>query len=145
MTKTLTEQWREGTLPAGYYYIIANTKARNKIIFYLPENTNTDGAVIKGEVVNGEDGGWVLEVLGSVPDYMDCKGLIYDSIALDEARKRIDELVSKTEQLEKKLEIATKALKYYTLEDAFMSCYGNPVNPNPMVARNALKEMDGVK
>lgn len=81
MTNTLTEQWREGTLPDGYYYIIANTKARNQVIFYLPENTNTDGAVIKGEVVNGEDGGWVVEVLDPVPSYEELreKEVIYNT------------------------------------------------------------------
>lgn len=29
--------------------------------------------------------------------------------------------------------------------NAYVSCYGNAVNPNPMVARKALKEMEGVK
>lgn len=45
-------------------------------------------------------------------------------------------------KLQKKLDIATKALKFYTLEDAYVSCFGNPVNPNPTVARKALKEID---
>ena len=155
MTKTLTEQWREGTLPAGYYYIIANTKARNQVIFYLPENTNTDGAVIKGEVVNGEDGGWVVEVLGPVPSYQTWKEFqqyFVDSLELEVKLKKAyeelekqsieivglktekEQLVSKTEQLEKQLSIATKALKEY----AELNIVGEE-------AREALKEMEGVK
>lgn len=45
-------------------------------------------------------------------------------------------------KLQEQLRIAKKALKFYTLEDAYVSCFGNPVNPNPMVARQALKEIE---
>ena len=68
----------------------------------------------------------------------------YDEMFDGEARANL-ELIKVINQLENKLEIATRALEYYTLEDAYVSCYGNPVNPNPMVARKALKEMEGVK
>lgn len=63
----------------------------------------------------------------------------------DYEQYQLNELVNENMKLKKKLEIATRALEYYMLEDAYMSCYGNPVNPNPMVARKALKEMEGVK
>jgi len=100
MTKTLTEQWREGTLSMGYYYVSTPPSYGGEAIKYLDDDCSFG---------LGED--IIQEVLGPVPDYMDCKGLIYASIALDESRKRIDELVSKTEQLQKRLKIATKALK----------------------------------
>lgn len=45
-------------------------------------------------------------------------------------------------KLQEQLRIATEALKYYTMEDSYVSCFGNPVNPNPMVARKALKEIE---
>ena len=53
---------------------------------------------------------------------------------------RSRELVSKTEQLEKKLEIATKALKEYA-----NSPVGSEYHLTGMVACIALKEMEGVK
>lgn len=58
---------------------------------------------------------------------------------------QLNELENENMKLRRKLEIATKALEYYTLEDSYVSCYNNQVNPNPMVARKALKEMEGVK
>ena len=141
MTKTLTEQWRDGTLPSGEYYI------------------KLDDGSFTTDKYFGKSGGFAeeipVEVLGLVPDYMDCKGLIYDSINLADARKRIDELVSKTEQLEKKLEIAKEALEYYAddicwlgttlnnsvgyYEKAFLEDNGYET------AQKALKEMEGVK
>ena len=102
MIKTYTEQWREGTLPKGLYY----TRSSNgRKVFSIHTGSKSNMFSPYDKMAHQ-----VEEVLGPVPDYMDCKGLIYDSINLADARKRIDELVSKTEQLEKKLEIATKAL-----------------------------------
>ena len=66
---------------------------------------------------------------------------MYDSIELDKAKIKIYELVSKTEQLEKKLAIATKALKEieeHTKELSLPSYTG-------MLCHKALKEMEGVK
>lgn len=113
-------KWREGKLPNGDYYIKVRGNLSKKDFF-------TYDNCINGKWAFTDDGN-IIDIIASVPSY-------------DEYNK----LVSKTEQLEKQLEIATKALEYYTLEDAFVSCYGNPVNPNPMVARKALKEMEGVK
>ena len=110
MSKTLTEQWREGTIEYGLYYVRVVGRNDITIAHKIEEDLN------------------VKEVLAPVPDY-----------------NQFVELIEKTEMLEKKLEIATKALEFYTLEDAYVSCYGNPVNPNPMVARKALKEMEGVR
>ena len=130
MTKTLTEQWREGKLK-GYYYVHIK----------LDEHCEYDDIDLIDELTGNFElhcDDYIKEVLSPVPDYMDCKGLIYDSINLADARKRIDELVSKTEKLEKKLAIAIKALKDVSLslwdEMECRSC-----------AKQALKEMEGIK
>ena len=120
MTKTLTEQWRDGKLPNGDYYIKVRGNLTGKE-FFVYDNC------INGKWAYTLDGN-VIAVISPVPSY-----------------EEYNELATKCNQLQKRLEIATKVLNYYTLEDAYVSCYGNPVNPNPMVARKALKEMEGVK
>ena len=137
MIKTYTEQWREGTLPKGLYY----TRSSNgRKVFSIHTGSKSNMFSPYDKMAHQ-----VEEVLGPVPDYMDCKGLIYDSINLADARKRIDELVSKTEQLEKKLEIATKALNnvYHDMKCwTFISKRDRRVLS---VISEALKEMEGVK
>lgn len=97
MSKELTEQWHKHGLTGWYYMIDCNGKEW----FRYLSGTKPDADFVK----------CFKEVLGPVPNYMDCKGLMYDSIALDKTRKRIDELVSKTDKLEKKLDIAVTALQ----------------------------------
>lgn len=156
MSKELTEQWLNGTLPAGCYYVLSTE----------------DDTPVACDIDTVCDF-MIRDIIAPVPDYFDCKRLMNDSIELDKAKIKIYELVSKTDELvqkihilneqntkqynelceeikknnilEKKLEIATKALKFYTLEDSYVSCFGNPVNPNPMVARKALKDIKEVK
>lgn len=60
----------------------------------------------------------------------------------DYEQHQLNELENENMKLKKKLELAVEALKFYTLEDSYVSCFGNPVNPNPMVARKALKELE---
>ena len=83
MTKTLTEQWREGTLKGCFYW-----KLPNGNICTAYTDTMRD---IKN-VRDSED----VEVLQETPSYIE-----------------YNQLVSKTEKLERKLEIATKALEKY--------------------------------
>ena len=128
MTKTLTEQWRNGTLPENWYYIHLESKWGN--IDYITINYCDEDGVF--EEYPDED---IKEVLAPVPSYDE-----YNELAT-----KCSQLEEDVKILKKKLEIATKALEYYTLEDAYVSCCGNPVNSNPMVARKALKEMEGVK
>lgn len=142
MTKTLTEQWRDGTLPSGEYYI------------------KLDDGSFATDKYFGKSGGFAeeipVEVLAPVPSYSECQALENNCEIISAfwkgAKEKISQLEKRLEVSEKahyrtleQLRIATKALEYYTLEDAYVSCYGNPVNPNPMVARKALKEMEGVK
>ena len=123
MTKTLTEQWREGTLSMGYYYVSTPPSYGGEAIKYLDDDCSFG---------LGED--IIQEVLAPAPDYYDCKRLMNDSIELDKAKIKIYELVSKTEQLEKKLAIATKALEFYA-----------ELPTTGAEARQAIKEMEGVK
>ena len=152
MTKTLTEQWRDGTLPEGCYYVEFYTEKAphieicgNQYLGYLAEFNGTDRA----------------EVLAPVPDYEKVKEmsqkierLEFDNEALEMAHnegKEINaELVSKTEQLEKKLAIAIKALKEYAdrtnwIEGNFMCVYDRKCFADEESAEEALKEMEGVK
>lgn len=147
--KTLTEQWREGTLPAGYYYVVDVEGVKDLDDF-------------NGENFSLLD---VVEVLAPVPDYMDCKGLMYDSIALDKVRKKVaelssengrlqydndalstvnDELLKKVERLEKKLDVATKALKKIDPESVPFEKFKHRGSILRGIAQQALKEMEEV-
>lgn len=143
MTKTLTDKWREGTLKDDEYYI-----------------KHVDGRVLTDWFNGHEFRGLykidIEEVLAPVPSYEEYRLLKKEIDSLKEqmhsmlftddvVQERYDKAEMKIHILEHQLEIATKVLEYYTLEDAYVSCYNNPVNPNPMVARKALKEMEGVK
>ena len=113
MTKTLTEQWREGTLLSGEYYI------------------KLDDGSFTTDKYFGKSGGFAeeipVEVLSAVPSY-----------------DKYKQLVSKTEQLEKKLSIATKALE--EIPD-LAGNNENGINDYGIVccAQDALKDMEGVK
>lgn len=63
MTKTLTEQWREGTLPDGYYYVVSKWSGKIEINDYY-EGCWQD---LKEE--------YIKEVLAPVPSYDEYKRL----------------------------------------------------------------------
>lgn len=68
MTKTLTEQWREGTLPKGNYYIVITGITEKKQImidYYIPELHHFE--------IKPSD--CILEVLAPVPSYDELKRL----------------------------------------------------------------------
>ena len=176
MTKTLTEQWREGMLKTGWYY----TKHDDgKIYIWLCFKDDCS------YIENPE----VKEILAPVPSYDKVKEmnqkierLEFDNEVLEMAHnegKEINaELVSKNDELvqkihilneqntkqynglceeikknnilEKKLAIATKALKEYADQDKWSYCsedidYFYSTEPGYRNAEKALKEMDGVK
>lgn len=138
MTKTLTEQWKNGELPDGLYYVkdwddtIYRFVAKNKILW-----RDSNNPIYASERI---------EVLAPVPSYEEWKtakenleknGTWY-------TERAYNELVSKTEQLEKRLEIATKALK--EIPD-LAGTNDNGINDYGIVccAEDALKEIEGVK
>ena len=97
----LTEQWRNGTLERGYYYYLTKVGARvigfqcYGLKYPYDYNHNTIDSV--------------REVLAPVPDYMDCKRLMNDSIELDKAKIKIYELVSHSDELVQKIHILNEA------------------------------------
>lgn len=84
MTKTLTEQWRDGTLPDGHYYV-----QYDKCYPFIRE------AYAMRELKKCRDSE-KIDVLDEVPSY-----------------DHFHQLVKKVECLRNKLEIATKALEQY--------------------------------
>ena len=85
MTKTLTEQWREGKLPEGYYYV----NNRNWINYYSEDDGYFD------------DGG-IEEVLAPVPKYDEYKQLLKKNERLEKklaiATKAFEELEVKSDK-----------------------------------------------
>lgn len=93
MTKTLTEQWREGTLSMGYYYVSTPPSYGGEAIKYLDDDCSFG---------LGED--IIQEVLDPVPTYEDF--LIHRDYCKDHQKLLVENM-----NLKKQLEIATKALK----------------------------------
>lgn len=150
MTKTLTEQWKDGELSNGRYYVkdwdgtINRFVAQNKILW-----RDSNNPIYASERI---------EVLAPVPSYDEYRELL-DLNVYEKDRKKVMRLEDKVKHLQKKLEIATKALKEYADEknwrtattvintDYFeyeCSMY-NLKNNGFEEAQKALKEMEGVK
>ena len=131
MTKTLTEQWREGTLPENWYYI--HLKSDWGGIDCITINYCDEDGVF--EEYPDED---IKEVLAPVPSYSEYQSL-KDNCEL--THTRLKGAHQKIDKLEKQLEISTKALKEiqeYTKEYSLPSYTG-------MLCHKAIKEMEGVK
>lgn len=121
MTKTLTEQWCEGTLNGGVYYLLLRdgTTVTDQTVYIVGEKQ------LRWHYSSFD---FVKEVIAPVPSY-------------DEHM----ELVSKTEQLEKKLAIATKALKSFIPDDLTDGGFGEMYEDVIWDCKKALKEMEGIK
>lgn len=136
MTKTLTEQWRDGTLDGGIYYLLLRdgTTTTDKTVYIVGEKQ------LRWHYSSFD---FVKEVLAPVPSYEKVKDmsqkierLEFDNEALEMAHNEgkeinaeleqynkdllqdhtrlvmeCDGLLAEKKQLEKKLEIATKELK----------------------------------
>lgn len=100
MTKTLTEQWKNGELLAGLYYF-----RKNDGLIYIEFHDDYRGFCTPEE--------YIKEVLAPVPSH------------------------SEYQKLQKRLEIATKALKEINKNYRFTVAQD--------VVYKALKEMEGVK
>ncbi len=118
MTKTLTEQWREGTLPKGWYYLL---DCDGKEWFRYLTGRKPDADFVK----------CFKEVLAPVPSYDEWQAELASN----------DELLNVQKRLEKKLEIAIRALKKiirdYEINGIGYLCVTR--------AKQALKETEGVK
>lgn len=114
MTKTLTEQWRNGTLEESMYYV------------KLPDN---DIPIVnlyqlkQLALVNDDD---EIEVLAAVPDY-----------------DQVSQLVKKVEQFEKKLDIAVKALEWYAdYTNSMKGVFNMKPEKEAQEALKQIKELD---
>ena len=120
MTKTLTEQWREGKLPDGYYYV--TSKKWGMLIDRFKDQINDCGDEWRG--------------------FDNCQGIVDEVLAPVPSYDHFSQLVKKVERLQKQLTIATKALKG-------ISVWANTGNGGEKavkkVCEKALKEMEGVK
>lgn len=161
-TKTLTEQWRDGTLERGYYYY--KTKAGAMVVGYqcfglkfpYDYNHNTIDSVV--EVLTPVPTYWKLmqktHTLEKLQDF--CELLLvgekqeWENVVKRGDRKEmakwLNERKNKTvDRLQKKLDIATKALKEYTIDNWK---YEDEYNSYPLgcggwcYAEEALKEID---
>lgn len=128
MTKTLTEQWKNGELPSGFYYVSLRD-SNDVYIRYLDQTKYS----LYFECFK--------EALAPVPDYMDYKRLMYDSITLDNAKIKVYELVSKTEQLVQKVHILNEqnTKQYNELCEEIKK--NNILKKQLAIATKALKKM----
>lgn len=126
MIKTLTEQWREGTLDGGIYYLLLRdgTTTTDKTVYIVGEKQ------LRWHYSSFD---FVKEVLSPVPSYEQFIGLMDDSKELDKAYDKIN-------LLEKKLKIAKK-----TLEEYANSPIGSNYYLTGITACMALKAMEGIK
>ena len=140
MTKALTEQWREGTLDDGYYYLKMKDKEvvidHTEYIFWAKE--------IRWE---NKDNNYIKEVLAPVPSYEDWKKLDDE---LKEMACKNDTLAMENGRLEKQLAIATNALKQYSNRSNWVignfMCANNGVSfSDAERAEQVLKEIKEVK
>lgn len=132
MSKTLTEQWREGTLENGFYYVMSGWSTSIEIR-YLGEG------FFEGNI----------EVLAPVPTYDEYRELL-DLNVYEKDRKKVMRLEDKVKRLQKQLCIATKALKEYADitnwdDGVFMCVYDGTSFADEESAEEALKEIEGVK
>ena len=133
MSKELTEKWKNGELDCGWYYI--------KIYWGAGYDTIFDYNTANGEFADfGKKA--VKEVLAPVPSYEDYRELL---IKTEQLEKRLE--VSKKEHYRtlEQLRIATKALKRIDPPNINFEDYNNRAISLWEIAYKALKEMEGVK
>lgn len=127
MSKELTEKWRNGKLEQKYYYVKHFWNGQKPFVEIELKNFLLDLVKVKDSDK--------IEVLAPVPSYDEYKVLVSNSAGL----------VQKMHILEKKLDIATKALKEYATNESYQLCvvychYGKTVHASD-VAQQALKEI----
>lgn len=131
MTKTLTEQWREGTLDEGWYYVVSGLDDEIRMLYFEGDYfLDTDVPLDNNEI---------KKVLSAVPTYDEWQSHEKCADMLIDVNKKWEKTIKERKRLEKQLEIATKALeKYEEIET-------HDWIDSQVVALKALKEMEGVK
>ena len=131
MKKLLTEKWKDGELPDGWYYLKVKSELANYpviaecVINYSSSKPYSD--------FYEYDDSHIKEILSPVPSYDEWQSELASN----------DELLTVQKRLEKKLEIATKALKDIVKDyDINGPCEEDCVGYYMChTARKALKEM----
>lgn len=111
MNKELTEQWKNGTLEEGWYYL-SIVPSKKCIDYYYGKDFERYNE-------------WAItKVLAPVPTYDEWvkEGIWYTEKSHNELKKENSELVTKCHRLEKQLAIATKALRDYADESSWVDC-----------------------
>ena len=135
MSKTLTEQWKSGTLKDGFYYV----KTRNWS--YEDRWHNSYRIDIY------ENGFWssdykypIVEVIDTVPSYFESAKLYVENRDLKEENEKLhdlkNELSEKIEELKEKLDLAIKALKKY--QKAINEFKKDPMNNLVMLSHQVI-------
>ena len=158
MTKTLTEQWREGKLPEGWYYVKTPCEKIKKLYCGDGESLELEDPETAGYYFFHRDlNKGPVEALSPVPDYKMFQFLMGEqkfteemleniiNIRTEELLKLNGDYIKRVKKLEKKLEIATKALKRIDPPNIIFDDYKNRSIELWEIAHNALKEMAGVK
>lgn len=127
MTKTLTEQWKDGELELNSLWFVRLPCGLYDECFYT-------GSTIFMKSISGHDEK-IWQVLAPVPSYDDYKELV----------RKSDEAVTNCHQLEKKLAIATNALKYCYNDMKYWAVLTHRNQRILGVIKKAIKEMEGVK
>ena len=123
MTKTLTEQWREGKLPAGCYYVLSTE----------------DDTPVACDIDTVCDF-MIRDVLAPVPSYEELQSYEKCADMLIDLNKKWEKTIKERKRLEKKLEIALEILGIIAMHskdtvDAVQAA----------CAISQIKEMEGVK
>ena len=124
MSKELTEQWKNGEIKEGFYYL-SIVPSKKCIDYYYGE-----------DFVRYNE--WAIEeVLAPVPTYD-------HFVELTEKANQFSQMVKKVEKLEKQLDIATKALKKIDPKNIPFKDFHHRGAVLWDIARKALKEMEEV-
>lgn len=161
MSKELTEQWREGTLPEDCYYILTKNGHVRKDRTRFCSHTDEQCFCF---TLNRE----IEEVLAPVPDYDECEELIRKSDKLDKIMSDtvtnqgdcqqivIDNLNRQIESLQEQLTEANDVIKFYAnstcgdkrIDGSYVVCTKETINGcieiiyDPNIASNYLKKWD---
>ena len=93
MTKTLTEQWREGTLPEGWYYLRLEPNFENR--YDIVYNFGIDF-----DLYNTED---IEEVLAPVPGYDEYQDIIQQNVNQEAAIETYIEDIKRLQEQKRKV------------------------------------------
>lgn len=110
MTKTLTEQWCEGTLPDGFYYVVSKWSGKIEINDYY------DGCwqCLKEE--------YIKEVVATVPSYDEYKRLVrktdkLEKMAFHYTPEEWNTMMRMVERLQEQLKEANAIIDLYFPKD----------------------------